>query len=210
MSVTATTCGTRETTGNRNADPWAAWWDASSCGRCGAELTGTVCRLEQRYMVRQKFGPWGPVPVCRSCFEHRCGHMVSPWAFTAPSSCEACGRPVVSRERRNRLYIYCSERCARRLYNRHRSEKRARARRSTCCSACGEQMSPSRSDARYCSNACRQRAYRERKGLAARRQNGRSAPETQGIPNPARGCNDMHANHMEVDLTPTCPVEAGS
>ena len=167
MSVTAVASGNIAPTGNRNADLWAAWWAADCCGRCGAELTGTIYRIERWYIGRRYSGPSGPVPVCGSCFEYKRGYMASPWAFTAPTPCEACGRPVVSRHRWDRLYVYCSERCSRRVYNRNRYTRRAESRPSDC-SACGGPMSPSRSDARYCSSACRQRAYRQRKRLAER------------------------------------------
>jgi hypothetical protein len=35
-----------------------------------------------------------------------------------------------------------------------------------CCDRCGGRFEPSRSDARYCSNACRQKAYRLRQAEA--------------------------------------------
>lgn len=39
------------------------------------------------------------------------------------------------------------------------------ARRSTTCASCGGSFIPSRSDARFCSHACRQRAYEERRAV---------------------------------------------
>ena len=44
-----------------------------------------------------------------------------------------------------------------RLQKQHRLEKR----QNRVCAGCGQTFTPKRSDARYCSNACRQRAYRE-------------------------------------------------
>ena len=162
MSVTTIACGNETVTDSRNGDLWAAWWSAESCGLCGEELTGVITRLERWYIGRTLSGPPGPVPICSTCFERKRGYLADPWTYRgSPEPCEACGRSVVSNHRLERQYVYCSERCARRIYNLHRSEKRARARPSTC-TACSEQMSPSRSDARYCSNACRQRAYRKR------------------------------------------------
>ena len=34
----------------------------------------------------------------------------------------------------------------------------------TRCAECGHDFRPARTDSRFCSNACRQRAYRQRKG----------------------------------------------
>ena len=53
----------------------------------------------------------------------------------------------------------CSKHCGEQGYN-------ARRRKSapTSCAGCGETFTPARSDARYCSGACRQRAYRQRNG----------------------------------------------
>ena len=48
----------------------------------------------------------------------------------------------------------------------HRLRQRVRRwqnRRDTICLACGKMFTPQRSDAKYCSSACRQKAYRSRK-----------------------------------------------
>ena len=48
----------------------------------------------------------------------------------------------------------------------HRLRQRARRwqnRRDTICLECGKLFTPQRSDAKYCSSACRQKAYRSRK-----------------------------------------------
>ena len=163
VSVTARACANNAVTDSRNGDLWGAWWAAESCGRCGEELTGIIYRLERWYIGGRHSGPPGPVPICGTCFERKRSYLATPWTYRCPAEpCEACGRSVVSNLRYGRRFVYCSARCARRLYNRNRSEKRAASRRSTC-GACGEQMSPSRSDAYYCTNACRQQAYRKRK-----------------------------------------------
>lgn len=40
-------------------------------------------------------------------------------------------------------------------------KKRLRLRENTVCITCGKQFTPKRNDAKYCSNACRQKAYRK-------------------------------------------------
>ena len=63
--------------------------------------------------------------------------------------CECC-RKVIYTQTRNRKY--CSfQRIERGAYT---------------CPCCGEQFLPIRADARYCSNACRQKDYRKRKVTA--------------------------------------------
>lgn len=87
--------------------------------------------------------------------------------------CEACGRPVValhpalhqtppSYSNRSAPAIVCDDRCRHEANLQRQRERRARERR-TDCETCGETFTPARSDAKYCSDACRQKAYRERK-----------------------------------------------
>jgi hypothetical protein len=52
---------------------------------------------------------------------------------------------------------YCTPECAR-LHRRHRRHRLT----TTTCNGCGETFVPDRNDSRYCTNACRQAAYRRR------------------------------------------------
>ncbi len=56
----------------------------------------------------------------------------------------------------------CSRRCSEQAA---RERKRAK-REPRACEVCGDSFTPNRADARYCSSACRQDAYRKRKELA--------------------------------------------
>jgi hypothetical protein len=57
-----------------------------------------------------------------------------------------------------RVY-YCTQACYRRqLRARHRAERE----RTVICRSCGGAFGSTRRDARYCSGACRQDAYRQR------------------------------------------------
>jgi hypothetical protein len=123
------------------------------------------------YRKRGKPG-WNPGPQPLGLFCHGC---VSKWhsswlrAASEPTPCAGeCGVLVSgwyrysyyssNYEREGEpLHTTCSARCAERARN-------ARRRKSTptACASCGETFTPQRSDARYCSPACRQRAYRER------------------------------------------------
>jgi len=59
------------------------------------------------------------------------------------------------------LRVFCSDRCARTTFNAESKAKRA-DRDPVDCPACGERVDSRRRDSRYCSSACRQRAYRAR------------------------------------------------
>lgn len=53
--------------------------------------------------------------------------------------------------------------CAVDAENERQRDRRLRLRSDRSCSECGDIFTPSRSDAQFCSTACRQRAYRKRK-----------------------------------------------
>ena len=55
--------------------------------------------------------------------------------------------------------------------NRRQREYRQMRRQDLVCQRCGEKFTPKRADARYCSNACRQKGYRKRVTDAASAQN---------------------------------------
>ncbi len=78
--------------------------------------------------------------------------------WSIPRDCENCGRPVYHDNRRRiPKRVVCSHQCRSAIYN-HFSRPRAKPRP---CEICGEEFQPKRFDARHCSSACRQKAYRE-------------------------------------------------
>jgi len=70
-------------------------------------------------------------------------------ALYRPTRCERCDRPLYLPRMDRRVAPVCHAAC--------------QERREYVCATCEEAFEPSRSDAKYCSPACRQRAYRERK-----------------------------------------------
>jgi predicted nucleic acid-binding Zn ribbon protein len=76
--------------------------------------------------------------------------------------CAGCGCEVAfgMSEYQGRLRVYCSDRC-RAKFARERQRKQ-REPHVVTCEVCGQEFTPKRSDARTCSPACRQRAYRKR------------------------------------------------
>jgi len=90
-------------------------------------------------------------PVCESCVTpseaNRC-RVTSP--------CPGCGMTLMTHWRYSTSF--CSERCRKRD-----ARKRAQVERAEIeCAACHIMFRPTRSDAAYCSSACRQSAYRQR------------------------------------------------
>ena len=68
---------------------------------------------------------------------------------------------------------YChSYWCGNQANNRRQREYRQIHRQDLVCQCCSEKFTPKRADARYCSNACRQKDYRKRVTDAASAQNG--------------------------------------
>ena len=169
---------------------WNAQRTAKTCGQCGRDLEPDEAVWRTRIgNGRSIFGGWRwtVVPLCRECKRD--------WpSYSARKPCEACGRPVANeiiergrdyalRDRRARAIFYnwplpkeklahwfCSERCAKRCYRAKERERRAEQRLKECA-VCGETFEATRSDAKTCSPACRQKAYRRRTGFAPRIRN---------------------------------------
>lgn len=152
ISHQATYCDRCRPGGNRT---WARWWaDRFYCDKAGPDHAG---------------------PYCQTCH---------PRSWRAPRPCEGCERPVVNHVsvrpgyRRDGWYVrtldygdegtwrvFCSERCRRAVF---RVEKKLnRQRELVNCATCGERVDARRADSRYCSSACRQRAYRRRKAVTS-------------------------------------------
>ncbi len=72
--------------------------------------------------------------------------------------CAGCGE-IFYTQARSRLYCDLAA-CARLAINRRNKERRLAQRENTMCLCCGKLFTPKRTDAKYCSNACRQKGYR--------------------------------------------------
>jgi hypothetical protein len=135
------------------------------CAKCARQLEPS----EPVWRVRVSFGlgffgRWscGVAPFCEACSkpEHK-RSLARP--------CEGCGRPVHHVPSWLRPYAppprdaLCSHACKGRQQSATARQRRAEARGATrVCACCGEHFEPARADARYCSTACRMRAYRRR------------------------------------------------
>src|SRR6478735_1743736 len=84
--------------------------------------------------------------------------------FRDPVPCHVCSRPVaLTLNRKVPKIVVCSTACRTRYKGAREKRRRMIARViKRACEHCGETFQPSRSDARYCSSACKQAAWRRR------------------------------------------------
>jgi hypothetical protein len=154
----------------------------TNSGRYGVERGCVECwhkraarELEQVHRYREWGGRgWGGrgwTQLNEDDLEEHARNMALHRGFASPlegretTPCRGCGRPVIRWQWAARYWwkdapevaAVCSERCRRWAYYGHSEPHRY------TCEVCGETTTSSRNDSRYCSNACRQRAYRQRK-----------------------------------------------
>ncbi len=81
---------------------------------------------------------------------------------TEYANCDTCNRTVYYPYRNiDRRHLFCSEKCGRDHYNNVQREKRLRNRQKEC-DGCSKAFTAPRSDTKFCSTACKQKAYRQR------------------------------------------------
>jgi hypothetical protein len=100
--------------------------------------------------------------VCRDCCKREGWFNDKTKDWRPPRPCEQCGRPLHWSGRVAILSNFvCSWECRRRAYWGDRYEPRP-APKGRACADCGKRFYPKRTDAKFCSAACKQRAYRAR------------------------------------------------
>jgi hypothetical protein len=113
------------------------------------------------------FRSWQCEPCCTSWrlgpnAEWWWQHHKSQWRAAA-LRCEGCARPVlIKAKHRLPRHVVCSDACRKVAKLAQARERRAARRGTVICQSYGERFPPKRTDARLCSAACRQRAYRGR------------------------------------------------
>jgi len=115
----------------------------------GRDHLDSLCSDPDGYLIFIQ--SWG---TCMGCF----GQEPDPskWALKA---CVYCDRPLyVSIEKPPRI-VACKKICC----DAAKAKKRRAILRGTKqCAECGETFTPKRTDSRYCSAACKQKAYRRK------------------------------------------------
>ena len=72
--------------------------------------------------------------------------------------CKGCGRVFYTNIETKKYCLYSL--CGNRGYQRELKWRQKYARKERICQTCGNAFTPKRSDAKFCCNACRQKAYR--------------------------------------------------
>lgn len=141
---------------------------ADHCTRCREPFERTAIRYMvhatvQLYSVGNVGITRGEiVPVCKACTRaderRRLGEE---------RSCIVCGCQMQVLDSKYRSVrtdvLVCSNRCA----QRRRRASLYRPRMKTICASCRKSFEPKRDDAKFCSVACKQRAYRRRIAVSA-------------------------------------------
>ena len=143
--------------------------DCSCCGRCAEPIKPGEPVWRIYVTVPGLFSPWRSM-LAALCA--KCGKQDWHAACCEPKPCKGCGRTVHSilrvrwSERACRYFltkpVVCCEECGHQARLAKQRRKRTRARGTRDCPVCHETFEPTRTDAKFCSSACRQKAYRER------------------------------------------------
>ena len=165
----------KQVNSNNNRQP------VTPCPRCRKPLLPG----EPVYYLRPKYSDRAAEPCCSDCFTRHATPLIACYGGSLDAakkgiltrygktpnhhefSCVECQRPVWKRPRKANTRVFCTPDCSARFYNR----KALQIKNSdlkillTTCNACGGAIPGNRrGDVRYCSPACRQKAYRQRKG----------------------------------------------
>jgi ribosomal protein L24E len=138
---------------------------AGVCQYCGAKF-----RPDQTIVIVRDWDGWGHdwSAVCVGC--------ASPEELALAkiqTSCKGCGRPMLTPHRSGRAITWTgdyrsilAQTCSARCEQRYRRKLNREQRPEIACTVCSKSFRPNRADAKFCSNACRQWAYRRRGHIA--------------------------------------------
>jgi hypothetical protein len=129
------------------------------CAVCGTALGPHDPVWRRQVSVGRNFLGRSSCRVAPCCDRHG-SQTVHFYDGGAP--CEGCGRVVHNLCRDHRARAFCCRRCEAKVRSAEARDRRREARPPRPCEVCGETFEPTRTDAHYCSPACRQRAYRAR------------------------------------------------
>ena len=132
---------------------------ASNCAQCGRRLKPPEPVWRKRLYLGPSFGGFHVrvAPICERCKGDR------TFQYWSDEPCKGCGRPVYNEMNRVwRNHTVCCEVCGYKAASAVARQRRTKARGTRACQECGETFKHTRTDARFCSVACKQRAYRDR------------------------------------------------
>lgn len=135
-------------------------WNASMCGLCRSPIAAAAPVWRWRMRVHNEWGRLvhQSANLCTQCASNLTLGWPKPWP------CELCGRDIYrfATERYRHALVsrkpgrFCSEHCA------QRSRRGEPKEGFTKCAQCPNRIAQPNMRRRYCGNACRQQAYRDR------------------------------------------------
>jgi hypothetical protein len=128
------------------------------CAECSHEFVPGEPVWRFRKIVGRFFGLcYSFAPHCEQCAS-------GDWhCFEKPRPCAGCDRPVHSTTPPwQAASVICCENCGHKARAIRNRAARAERRGTRDCESCRKTFTPSRTDSRFCSVACKQRAYRQR------------------------------------------------
>jgi hypothetical protein len=130
---------------------------ASKCRKCGGEIGPKAAVYYARKRTTGWFGyGFRAEAVCKDC---RGGD-----SYDEGAPCYVCSRRVYLEKgaRHDALRVFCSPHCKIKFYGARDKDRRMKARWNLRCAVCKRKFTPDRADAKFCSSACKQKAYRQR------------------------------------------------
>jgi hypothetical protein len=166
--------------------------DCSCCGKCGKPIASGEAVWRFRVTRNSWLGGYNHnlAACCQACAEN-------DWhsKYLKPKQCSGCGRIVNSELQLQwsaKDYGYltkpvtCCEACGHKVRLAKQRRKRTDTRGTRECQECGETFEPARTNSRFCSAACKQRAYRKRvtddATVLRRRRKSRNGSDKQRAP----------------------------
>jgi hypothetical protein len=155
----------------------AAIATGKTCSECGAGVGSKVYRYKPLLHSRKFSGgtyyrtqpTTDAAPICEECapdwLPELATRVYKLYMYSHKAPCEACGREVffVSASEKTWGDVFCSEGCRQQRREQRRATRGLRQRpHEKTCEVCAAEFVAKRSDAKTCSSACRQRAYRKR------------------------------------------------
>ena len=139
---------------------WAPPFDANVCHWCREDFAPNQMRFPIRTSAGGTSWPYHLVSVCMDCFKSpNCTDSERTNLERLRRECGGCGAPMIT----PLPYVFRWQVCSRRCYQRaHRQSKHEYKK----CEVCKKHFKPVRHDARFCSNAHRQRSYRRRRAAS--------------------------------------------
>lgn len=180
MSVTDKNSSTAALTNIRNTPygdrpPVEALYKAEVCGLCFGELEAdepvwmaSWCAYWSAYLGKYIHRVYAARCLNCSPIDSLRWHPVRDGLWTdakyyldywMEGACKTCGRTVFKEARYMRRHFFCCRKCEENYWSRRRQKQKERK----VCEVCGEPFTAARGDAKTCSAACKQKAYRLRR-----------------------------------------------